>query len=288
MTLAGQTVYLDVLVALNLMLTWAMLRCTALLNHAHASRLRIAAASLAGGLSALVMLLPGLSAMVLTAVRLAAAGGIVLIAFGRQPRRAYLRLTLTFFLVSVLFAGVMVALAAFVSPPGMAVRNGTVYFHVSAVWLTAAAVAGCAAAKIFSWLFEKRMPVQLTDKFVVHSCGQQAELLLLIDTGNRLQSFGKPVAVVGIQAVSGVWPDDLVGCCTSLSAAASAGRWKSKLRIVPCKTAAGERLLTGVESVLVRQRDGAAFDCVLALADEDFVRDVGTDVRVDGVVGLLD
>ena len=61
MTLAGQTIYLDVLVALNLMLTWAMLRCTALLGHRHAGRGRIAAGSLAGGAAALVMLLPGLS-----------------------------------------------------------------------------------------------------------------------------------------------------------------------------------------------------------------------------------
>lgn len=288
MTLAGQTVYLDVLVALNLLLTWAMLRCTALLAHAHTSRLRTAAGSLAGGLAALVMLLPGLSAVVLAAVRLGLAGGIVLITFGRQPRRAFLRLTLTFFLVSVLFAGAMVALVALASPPGMAVRNGAVYFHVSAVWLTAAAVTGCAAAKIFSWLFEKRMPVQLTEKFIVHSCGQEAELRLLIDTGNRLTSFGKPVAVVGLRAVSGVWPDDLVSCCTSLSVAASAGRWKSKLRMVPCRTATGERLLTGVESVLVRQRDGAKFDCVLALADEDFGTGAGAGVRVDGVVGPLD
>ena len=286
MTLARQTIYLDVLVALNLMLTWAMLRCTALLCHCHAGRGRIAAGSLAGGLAALVMLLPGLSTVVLMVVRLAVAGGIVLLAFGRQPRRMFARLTLTFFLVSVLFAGGMVALAALAAPPGLAVKNGTVYFHVSAVWLTAAAVAGCAAAKLFSWLFEKRMPVQLTERFIVRSCGREAAIRLLIDTGNRLTCFGKPVAVVSIQAVAGMLPDDLLACCSSLSAAARPGRWQGKLRMVPCRTAAGERLLTGIEAVLVRQRDGAAFDCVLALGEEAFGLDAGE--RVDGVVGPLD
>ena len=286
MTLAGQTIYLDVLVALNLMLTWAMLRCTALLGHRHAGRGRIAAGSLAGGAAALVMLLPGLSPAVLAAVRLAVAAGIVLITFGRQPGRSFVRLTLTFFLVSVLFAGGMIAVAALLAPPGMAVRNGVVYFHLSAVWLTAAAVAGCAAAKGFSWLFEKRMPEQLTERFIVRCCGREAAVRLLIDTGNRLTCFGRPVAVVGLQAVSGVWPDDLGNCCTSLSAAAKPGRWRGKLRMVPCRTAAGERLLAGIEAVLVRQRDGAAFDCVLALGEEAFSPVAGE--RVDGVVGPLD
>ena len=119
MTLARHA-SMDVLVALNLMLTWAMLRCTALLCHCHAGRGRIAAGSLAGGLAALVMLLPGLSTVVLMVVRLAVAGGIVLLAFGRQPRRMFARLTLTFFLVSVLFAGGMVALVALAAPPGLA------------------------------------------------------------------------------------------------------------------------------------------------------------------------
>ena len=56
--------------------------------------------------------------------------------------------------------------------------------------------------------------------------------------------------------------------------------------MVPCRTAAGERLLTGIEAVLVRQRDGAVFDCVLALGEEAFGLDAGE--RVDGVVGPLD
>ena len=219
-------------------------------------------------------------------MRLTVAAGIVLITFGRQPGRSFVRLTLTFFLVSVLFAGGMIAVAALLAPPGMAVRNGVVYFHLSAVWLTAAAVAGCAAAKGFSWLFEKRMPEQLTERFVVRCCGREAAVRLLIDTGNRLTCFGRPVAVVGLQAVSGVWPDDLVNCCTSLSAAAKPGRWRGKLRMVPCRTAAGERLLAGIEAVLVRQRDGAAFDCVLALGEEAFSPVAGE--RVDGVVGPLD
>ena len=116
-----QTIYLDVLVALNLYITWAMLYCCGVLTHRKAGRLRMGLGALAGGLSALIMLLPDLPAAALFIIRLALAGGIIFIAFGWQGKRSVARLTAVFFLVSLLFAGTMIGLYALFSPPGMAV-----------------------------------------------------------------------------------------------------------------------------------------------------------------------
>ena len=287
-----QTIYLDVLVALNLYITWAMLYCCSVLTHRKAGRPRIGLGALAGGLSALIMLLPDLGAAALFPIRLALAGGIILIAFGWQGLRGFVRLTLVFFMVSLLFAGGMVGLYALFSPPGMAVRNGAVYFHVSALTLVAATLLGCGAAKLLSAVLEKRMPAAFTERFRAAAFGQQTILTLYIDTGNRLTSFGSPVAVVSADALRKLLPAEVIACAGDVSLIPSLSEgWKGKLRLVPCRTAAGQRLFPAVPADLTRERDGAVFHCLLAMTVENcFGRDDenAEGEKVDGVIGPLD
>ena len=287
-----QTIYLDVLVALNLYITWAMLYCCGVLTHRKAGRLRMGLGALAGGLSALIMLLPDLPAAALFIIRLALAGGIILIAFGWQGKRSFARLTAVFFLVSLLFAGTMIGLYALFSPPGMAVRNGAVYFHVSALTLIAATLAGCGAAKLLSGVLEKRMPDAFTERFRAAAFGQQTVLTLYIDTGNRLTSFGSPVAVVHADSLRGLLPPEVTACAGDISLIPSLPEgWKGRLRLVPCRTAAGERLFPAVPANLTRERDGAVFHCLLAMTVENCFGQDGENAdgeKIDGVVGPLD
>ena len=287
-----QTIYLDVLVALNLYITWAMLYCCGVLTHRRPGKLRMGLGALAGGLSALIMLLPDLPAAVLFPVRLALAGGIVLIAYGWQGWQGFIRLTLVFFMVSLLFAGAMVGLFSLFTPAGMAVRNGTVYFHVSALTLIIATLLGCAVAKLLSCIMEKRMPENYTERFRVHLFGQETLLTLYIDTGNRLSSFGKPVAVVSTSALQCLLPAEVIACAGDVSLIPSlSGIWQGKLRLVPCRTAAGQRLFPAVPAALTRERDGAVFNCLLAMTVENCFGESdknGDGKNIDGVIGPLD
>lgn len=284
-----QTIYLDVLVALNLYITWAMLYCCGVLTHRKAGKLRMGLGALAGGISSLIMLLPDLPAAVLFPIRLVLAGGIVFIAFGWQGRGIFIRLTLVFFLVSLLFAGGMIGLYALFAPSGMAVRNGTVYFHVSALLLVLATLLGSAAAKLLSAVMEKRMPDAFMERFCVRAFGQETLLTLYIDTGNRLTSFGKPVAVVNTRSLGGLLPAEVTACAADVSLIPELpDGWKGKLRLVPCRTAAGQRLFPAVPADFKRERDGAVFNCLLAMTVENCFAENGTEKDVDGVIGPLD
>ena len=70
-----QTVYVDVLIALNLLISWAMLRTCGELCRRRAGRGRMALASLLGGMSSLIILLPQLPGFD-EALSLAAPGGV--------------------------------------------------------------------------------------------------------------------------------------------------------------------------------------------------------------------
>ncbi len=283
-----QTVYVDVLIALNLILTWAMLRTCGELCRRQASRGRMAAAAMLGGLSSLVILLPALPEGVLLLCRLLLAMGLIRVAFRWEGVKMFGRMTGILFAVSLLFAGGMAALWSFLTPGGMAVHNGTVYFHIPAWMLAGAATVGYLTARGMGAALEKRLPRTLLESYTVRALGQVGELTLLTDTGNRLTFSGRPVAVIGAKAASFL-PPEVAAAAGDYSLAAALGRQNPhRVKLIPCRTAAGEKLLPGVEAELKRQRDGAVFPCFLALTGENCFSDATEGGEsADGVIGVI-
>lgn len=285
---AVQTVYVDVLVALNLLITWAMLRTCGELCRRKGGRGRMAAASLLGGASALLILLPELPWTMLAIFRLLLALGLVRMAFRWEGWRMFFRMAGVLFIVSLLFAGGMAALWALLQPRGLAVHNGTVYFHIPAWALAGAATVGYLASRGMGAALEHRIPADLLERYAVRALGRSGTLTLLTDTGNRLTFSGRPVAVIGAKA-AGFLPPEVAAAAEDLSVAAAASRaYPGNIQFVPCRTATGEKLLPGVRATLTRERDGASFDCLLALTGEDcFQAPVDGKVAADGVIGVI-
>ena len=119
-------IYLDVLIGLNVCITWALFDCCELFCRVRAARGRKGLASLVGGLSSLLILLPEMNTAALTLLRLLLAVLLTFIAFGRMPPVRFLRTVFLFFLVNFLFAGTMIACWLTFTPAGMAIRNGVV------------------------------------------------------------------------------------------------------------------------------------------------------------------
>ena len=277
-----QTVYIDVLVALNLLLTWAMLRACGELCHRAARKGRMALASGIGGISSLVILLPELPWGALLVLRLLLSGLLVRAAFRWEGWRQLARMAGLLFAVSLLFAGGTAAVWSLFAPRGIALRNGTVYFHIPAWMLAGAATVGYLAARGVGSALEKRMPAALTEDYVASVNGRDAPLRLLTDTGNRLTFSGRPVAVIGTKA-AGFLPPEAAAAAEDITIAAS-----GKLKLIPCRTAAGEKLLPGVEARLTRRRDGAVFPCILAVTAENcFPGALDGKEGADGVIGVV-
>ena len=105
-------------------------------------------------------------------LRLALAMGLVRLAFRWEGGRMFLRMTGLLFVVSLLFAGGMAALWSLLSPRGLAVRNGTVYFHIPAWMLAGAATVGYLAARGMGAALEKRLPEKLVEGYTVQALGR--------------------------------------------------------------------------------------------------------------------
>lgn len=231
-----RVIYADVLVVINVYLTYFLLKATALLAKESPDRLRLFLSSLIGGVYSLTVILPE---KVQSAVGIARFGAVVLfvfVAFGFSSVRAFLRLNLCFVLCSFVFAGLMLALWYFISPAGMFFNGSVVYFDIDIFTLVMLTIGCYVFLKLFDRLFRTRAPVNTVFLCCVTYKGEPHELKAFLDTGNSLKDYltGKPVIIACREKFSLEFP---------YSPEQNYHSYKEGLRYIPCDTLAGKELL---------------------------------------------
>lgn len=190
-------IYADVLVVVNVYITYLLLRSTALLIRAQPDKIRLFTASLLGGIYALTVLLPEELSSVLVFLRVIAAGLFIFIAFGFKSVKMFLKLNVYFFLCSFIFAGLMFALWYFVCPAGMYFNGSVVYFDIDVLTLVVLTVICYGFLRLFELIFRTRTPVNTLYFLTVTVKGYDFELKAFLDTGNQLSDpfNGYPVII---------------------------------------------------------------------------------------------
>ena len=157
-----------------------------------------AAASLLGGLYAFVILIPHLPRAVLALSRLPIAALLLFVAHGRVSRGRFFRLSLGFFLVNFLFAGLTGALYFTLHPQRMLYYGAIVYVSIDTktlVVLTAVCYAVLwGADRLLTLRHARGCTYELT---VV--CGERSvSCRAFLDTGNSLREpfSGDPVVLL--------------------------------------------------------------------------------------------
>lgn len=128
-------IYIDVLLALNLWIDFILLLATARILRLPRRRWRMVLGALLGAATSCLIFLPDLPTAAATAVKLAAACVILLVAFPWRGRLLYIKSVVVFFVISTLFAGMAGALYFFAAPQGFYVVGGVVYYDVSPLTL---------------------------------------------------------------------------------------------------------------------------------------------------------
>lgn len=203
-----QTIYVDVLVAVNFFINYFLLLATARFLAVPVKRGRLAAASGLGAFFSLFILLPALPEALSAAVKLLMSGAIVLSAFGFGGVRRFLRNTAVFYMINFGFAGLMLALWYFLAPQGLLVRNSVVYFDISPVLLILLSVVCYLVVTLINRIAGRQMPKELFCRIVVSCGGVSCDCTAKVDTGNALREpfSNDPVVVVSEQAIRRVIP----------------------------------------------------------------------------------
>lgn len=237
-----QTIYLDILFLLNMLVTYLLLSAVSLLTAVPAKRVRLLLAILLGGIFSLLIFLE-MHPVESFAVKLLTGCALTAAAFyHKKTARVYWRVTASFFLISFLFAGFITAVFLLFPAQGMVYRNGVLYFKISAFMLAVSTTAAYLLIRLVCGILDRRKTGKAVKDVYIHYGGKTVQLRALVDTGNHLRDpfSGLPVIVASFESVKALLP-------VSLHAYVQSGIPPDipvpMLRFIPVKTVSGERLL---------------------------------------------
>lgn len=191
-------IYADVLVAVNIYVTYFLLVGVRVLLKTNTKGIFTAISAVVGGFSSLFVLLDCNGIFINIAYRLFVGAAVTAIAFLPQSFLRFLKIYGVFFCVSFVFGGVMLLFECIFHPKGMVFINGTVYFDVSVLFIAVMSVVCYGVVLLFEKLLKKRAAQKTLYTVTVLFRGKSARFTALYDTGNALTDGieGRPVVVV--------------------------------------------------------------------------------------------
>ena len=205
-----QTIYVDVLMAVNFFISYFLLLACAKFLSLPAKHGRLAAASGLGAVFSLTVLLPEFSPWLSLVIKLAMSVAIVLSAFGFGGVKRLIRNTLAFYIVNFAFAGLMIAVWYFLAPQGLIIRNSVVYFNVSPILLIILTIVCYAVITLIGRITGRQAPKELFCRITVSHGGVTCGCNARVDTGNSLREpfSNDPVVVIERKTVRRLIPPE--------------------------------------------------------------------------------
>lgn len=225
-------IYADVLIILNTYINFILLRLSGYFVGAEINRLRLFSGALAGGVYSLIILADGMPRGVSVILKIAVSALIVIIGFRQHGIRYFFRCFLSFYTVSFVFAGLMLALWIFVSPDTMMYNNGEVYFGFDTMTLLVTATACYGLLRLIYFFIEKRTAKASLFNIEIYFLDKVISCRALLDSGNNLRDYftSLPVILVSEEKLRELMQDDIT-------------REKLKVRYIPFSTIGGEGLV---------------------------------------------
>ncbi len=248
------TIYVDVLIVLNLYVSFFLLKITAKLMHFPARTGRTLLAALYASLYSLLILAPEIPAVPLNLIKLASSMSVILVCFGKNGWRRLIIGTGTFYAANLALAGAVFAVYSSFSPESVHIANGCFYvdFSLLVLIITTAALYGAVCAVRY---FLDRGDTDCGVYEVVIRRGRDVTVLNgLADTGNCLVDHftGAPVILCSGK---------------KLGVEASVSDLPKGFRLLPCTTVTEDGLIPVFrpDEVVIRSRMTGRRKCVEAM-----------------------
>ena len=190
-----QTIYIDVLIVLNIYVNFFLLRITAGVTHSPLRTWRCAAASVYGSLFSLTILLPFLGTLISLAIKLAAAVSIVVLAFGIRNCKRLLINTAAFFAANFILAGTVYSIYTLLNPKFIHFNNACFYIDFSLLILIVTTAALYFVVKAVRIIMDRAPDDDY--RILIRAGKKVISLTGLADTGNILVDYftGSPVII---------------------------------------------------------------------------------------------
>ena len=242
-------IYLDVLLLVNFLVAYFLLQAAGLLSSQHAAFSRMVCASGIASLSALILFAPELSYPAQILYKILTACAVVGVAFGLQGLRRFVTAVCWYTALNILLAGLCIAVILRTGTPLLQTANLTVYLRISPVVLLLLSAASCGAVWLVLHFSGSTLQTTRTIGIEFELCGAPVRLRATLDTGCHLKDpvTCLPVLVVSYPDAKARLPDAVNTFLDQWFAGATRAEPPpgTRLRLVPCGTAAEKSLLPG-------------------------------------------
>lgn len=202
-------VYIDVLIILNIYITYFILRCCARFFHEEYKLSRLIIGSVFGGISSLSVLLGG-GLVLIIAVRIILIAVTVFITFGFSGAVPFIERAVFCFAVSMLICGGAEALGETLDTEFISSVGGYPYMKISVIILLISTVIIYGLICLLRRLIDKGN-AEKSISLIIENKGRSVRIKAFSDSGNNLADFltGTPVIVCSSVAIKEILPDNI-------------------------------------------------------------------------------
>lgn len=269
------TVYVDVLVAINIFVNYFLLLSTKGILKINIKRLRLFLGAFAGGLYSLVIFLPDIPNVVSLIMNVAACTVIVLVTFTPKCLKSFIKEFAAFFAVNFIFAGLMLAVWFAFRPESMVYNNAVVYFDIDIKILVISTVACYLVLTVISFFLKRAAPSDRLFDITLTNKGRTIMTKALLDTGNSLKDgfTGKPVIIADKKTVRKLVDEKLYDFFDGNTALKYSGG--DGLRLIPYNTVGVSGVLraTVIDSITIHKKNLTLKNVLLAESVTEFAND---------------
>lgn len=190
-------IYLDVLILINLYVTYFQILAVAAFTHRKTVWYRKLSAAGIGAVASQSIFIPQEMVLTLTLLKIFLCALIAFVAFGYTGFRAYAVSVLFLMLVSFVFSGLMLCVWLFAAPMKMLFINGTVYFGIDTMTIILSTCAAYGVVRIIRYILDKNGKTDGKYTVIIKNNGRECRLSALADSGNGMVDCfsGLPVIV---------------------------------------------------------------------------------------------
>ena len=248
-------IYLDVLLLVNFLVAYLLLRAVGFLCGAPPGFLRTCAGAVPAALSTLILLAPPMPAAACILYQAVSAAGICRAAFPFRGWRGFARQTVWYFLLNMGLAGAVLLALSRDLPLGVQTNNLAVYWAVSPTLLVGSAAGVYFVLRLVLALFGAPKDTENWQLRLSLNGANAPPLNALLDTGFLLRDplSGQSPILVSYNSLRGTLPPAIsvfleryfAGGCPEFPPGIP-------VRLIPCKTAGGMRTLPAVGGFFAR------------------------------------
>ncbi len=231
-------VYADVLVTVNLIVDFILLKITLKILKLKPRPWRIFLSSIVGAIFSLYIFFPAGGILFELLVKLAMAVLMVLICNGFVTLKRFLSGLLVLFAVTCSYGGIMIALWQILKPKGMVINNSVVYFNISPTVLILFTVLGYFLYLGFSKIFTPSAKTAQRCEITICADRKSVNATAILDTGNSLVDI-----LSGSEIIIG--DKSLLLALFGTDSPENHPNLQSRFRAIPCHTVTGTEALNG-------------------------------------------